>query len=122
MNIDFKSMDGRIKKLYSALWGDFDFNSINTEIKNTRNLKDSKPSRNSYCFSGEMDKHGELLMDIFGITDKELFKKKFAMAVSGSGQELLKIGTLHSSSLCALLHFYNVTGDKDYYLYLPYHL
>lgn len=111
MRVDFDKMDGKAKNLYSALWGDFDFNSINTEIENTRNLKDSKPSRNSYCFSGEMDKHGELLMDIFGITDKEkeVFKEKFAMAVSGSGQELLKIGTLHSSSLCALLHFYNVT-------------
>ena len=79
MIIDFKSMEGRKKKLYSALWKDFDFNSINTEIENTRNLKDSKPSRNSYCFSGEMDKQGELLMEIFGITDKELFKKKFAL-------------------------------------------
>jgi hypothetical protein len=113
MNIDFKSMEGRKKKLYSALWGDFDFSTINAKIENTRNLKDSKPSRNSYCFSGEMDKHGELLMKIFGITDKEkeLFKEKFAMAVSGSGQELLKIGTLHSSSLCALLHFYNVDDN-----------
>ena len=115
MKIDFKSMDGRKKKLYSALWGDFDFSTINAEVEKTRNKKNAKPSHNSYCFSGEMDKHGELLMEIFGITDKEkeLFKEKFAMAVSGSGQEDQKIATLHSSSLCALLHFYNVTGDKE---------
>lgn len=112
MKIDFKSMDGRKKKLYSALWGDFDFSTINAEIELTRNKKDSKPSHNSYCFSGEMDKDGKLLMTIFGITDKELFKKQFAMAVTGSGQEIQKINTLHSSSLCALLHFYNVT-DKN---------
>ena len=30
------------------------------------------------------------------------------MAVGGSGNEGDKITTLHSSSLCALLHFYNV--------------
>ena len=112
MNVDFKSMDGRKKKLYSALWGDFDFSTINAEIELTRNKKDSKPSHNSYCFSREMDKDGKLLMTIFGITDKELFKKQFAMAVTGSGQEIQKISTLHSSSLCALLHFYNVT-DKN---------
>ena len=112
MKIDFKSMDGRKKKLYSALWGDFDFSTINAEIELTRNKKDSKPSHNSYCFSREMDKDGKLLMTIFGITDKELFKKQFAMAVTGSGQEIHKISTLHSSSLCALLHFYNVT-DKN---------
>lgn len=112
MKIDFKSMDGRKKKLYSALWGDFDFSIINAEVEKTRNKKDAKPSHNSYCFSGEMDKDGKLLMTIFGITDKELFRKQFAMAVTGSGQEIHKISTLHSSSLCALLHFYNVT-DKN---------
>ncbi|MBR1696869.1 MAG: hypothetical protein IJ712_01400 [Anaerovibrio sp.] len=34
------------------------------------------------------------------------------MAVGGSGNEGDKITTLHSSSLCALLHFYNVTKDN----------
>ncbi len=112
MNIDLKSMDGRKKELYSALWGDFDFSTINAVTERTRNLKDSKQSRNSYCFSGKMDKDGGLLTKIFGISNRDLFKEKFAMAVSGSGQELHKIGTLHSSSLCALLHFYNVTDEN----------
>ncbi len=35
MKIDFKSMDGRKKKLYSALWGDFDFSTINAEVEKT---------------------------------------------------------------------------------------
>ena len=39
MNVDFKSMDGRKKKLYSALWGDFDFSTINAEIEQSRNKK-----------------------------------------------------------------------------------
>ncbi len=33
------------------------------------------------------------------------------MAVSGSGQEGRRITTLHSSSLCALLHFYNIEEE-----------
>ena len=34
-----------------------------------------------------------------------------AMACGGSGQEERRITTLHSSSLCALLFFYNVTDN-----------
>ena len=113
MRIDFESMSGQARKLYSALWGDFDFSTINAEVEENRNIKSSKPSCNSYCFSGEMDKEGNLLKEIFGISNKELFKEKFAMAISGSGQEIQKISTLHSSSLCALLHFYNVTNDTS---------
>lgn len=118
MNVEFESMDKSMKKLYSALWGEFDFGTINAGIEKTRNKKDSKQSRSSFCFSGRMDKDGGLLINIFGITEKELFKKQFAMAVSGSGQEIQKISTLHSSSLCALLHFYNVTEKNPLVLEL----
>ena len=112
MNIDFKSMDGRIKKLYSALWKDFDFCSIKATIENTKTSRGPGSSSDSYSFTGN-DDQAQRLMDIFEIQEGELFNKKYAMAVSGSGQEDLKIVTLHSSSLCALLHFYNVTGDKE---------
>lgn len=40
------------------------------------------------------------------------FKEKYRQAVSGSGKEYRRIATLLSSSLCALLHFYNVTDDN----------
>ena len=109
MNIDFKSMDDEMKKLYTVLWEDNEFivNSVN-HIEQSIDLRYKEPSRNSYWFSGK-EKPKELLMKIFGIANPEQFKEKFKMAVSGSGQEDKKILTLHSSSLCALLHFYNVT-------------
>ena len=48
---------------------------------------------------------------MFEIVDKDLFRKKFHQSCSGDGKELKRISTLHSSSLCALLFFYNVTDD-----------
>ena len=109
MNIDFKSMDDEMKKLYTVLWEDNEFivNSVN-HIEQSIDRRYKAPSRNSYWFSGK-EKPKELLIKIFGIVNPEQFKEKFKMAVSGSGQEDKKILTLHSSSLCALLHFYNVT-------------
>ena len=51
----------------------------------------------------------ESLANNFGIEkEKDVFIKKFEMSCSGTGGELKKITTLHSSSLCALLFFFNV--------------
>ena len=50
------------------------------------------------------------LKRIFHIKEK-IFDEKFQEACSGSGQEERRIATLHSSSLCALLFFYNVTKE-----------
>lgn len=50
------------------------------------------------------------LKRIFHIKEK-VFDEKFQEACSGSGQEERRIATLHSSSLCALLFFYNVTKE-----------
>ncbi len=55
---------------------------------------------------------GSDLADKFGLENREVFKEKLSEACSGSGQEALKITTMHSSSLCALLFFYNVC-DKN---------
>ena len=116
MRIDFESMNEKMKKLYSALWADNEFISNNANlIEQSMDSRYKNHSHNSYCFAGTEDTE-ELLTKIFGIKEPEkepkLFKEKFDMAVSGSGQELRKITTLHSSSLCALLHFYNVTEDN----------
>ena len=51
------------------------------------------------------------LKDIFGIKS-ELFDRKYAIAISGDGQEYRRISTLHSSSLLALLCFYSVSEDR----------
>ena len=64
----------------------------------------------------------QTLIDAFHIKGEEKqknFKDKFRQAVSGSGQELNKITRLHSSSLCCLLFFYNVTEDNPLILTLP---
>ena len=44
------------------------------------------------------------------------FKKQFKQAISGDGNELLKMDAVKSSSLCALLFFYNVGKDKEHQL------
>lgn len=107
----FENMDGRNKRLYEAMWQGFDFLEANIEIKHTYNAKYQKHSKNSYCFAGESNKE-KLIAKIFNIKDFELFQKKYTMATNGSGEEERKITTLHSSSLCALLHFYNVTEQN----------
>lgn len=58
---------------------------------------------------------GESIANNFGISkkeDKDLFLKKFRMACSGTGDEIRKITTLHSSSLCALLFFFSINKNK----------
>lgn len=48
------------------------------------------------------------LVGRFGIENKEHFRKKFDQAISGDGDEAKKMISVRSSSLCALLCFYNV--------------
>lgn len=110
-SINVEKMDGRKKKLYTALWKDFDFGQIDAFIINTYSPQYKKDSNNSYCFCNKGNKL-EILEYIFGIDNHDLFAEKYEMAVSGSGDEEKKITTLHSSSLCALLHFYNVTEEN----------
>ena len=54
------------------------------------------------------DRLFDFLVDRFGIVDKALFRKKFDQAISGDGNEAKKMTSVRSSSLCALLFFYNV--------------
>ena len=49
------------------------------------------------------------LISVFGL-DVEMFKGKFVQAILGDGHEYNEIRTLHSSSLLALLCFYNVSA------------
>ena len=52
------------------------------------------------------------LREVFDIKS-DSFKKKFEMAISGDGQEVKRISTLHSSSLAALLLLYSVSESKQ---------
>ena len=102
--IDFDGMKKKNKALYQALWEGVNFDAA---VDQTWDKKYKKYSSNSYSFS-----KASLLINIFNIKDSTLFEEKYKMAVGGSGNEGDKITTLHSSSLCALLHFYNVTEDN----------
>lgn len=102
MKINFKEFSGKKKEIYEFLWNkESDFEVVK---KGEEDI--------SYEFTlGK--KIIESMIDIFctnfKITNKELFATKFRMACSGSGNEIDKITTMHSSSLLALLSFFNVT-------------
>ena len=80
-------------------------------IENTQ-ISEEETSKKSYEISvpgKTAEKIAETLYNIFkpGISEAE-WSKKFMMAISGDGQELRRITTLHSSSLLALLFFCSV--------------
>lgn len=111
--IEWNAMNKKKSALYECMWGskEFDFPVEKTVYK-------GKVTDNSYTFANTAntteDGCRDVLADLFGIKEKEVFRSKFKQSISGSGQELKRIGTMHSSSLCALLFFYNVTEDNPY--------
>lgn len=111
--IIFNDMNKKKRALYECMWGSIDFNFPveKTKIRNS-------VSNNSYTFKGTSSTDEAIcrnrLAQLFGISEPDLFKEKFAQSCSGSGQELNRIATLHSSSLCALLFFYNVSERNPY--------
>ena len=72
-------------------------------------------SKNSFCLKKRKD-YGEripqILIDRFSPKNEMLFRTKYQEAISGDGKEWTRITTLHSSSLLALLFFYNVTDEN----------
>ena len=101
------------RNLYECMWGSktFDFPVEKTKFRGS-------VSDNSYTFTNISTTNEDIcrdrLADLFGIKCRDLFKEKFAQSCSGSGQELKRIARLHSSSLCALLFFYNVSKANPY--------
>ena len=76
-------------------------------------------SANKKSIGFKMDVSGavaERFKEIFDLENYNYadFKEKLAQSISGDGQELSKINALHSSSLCALLMFYNVSDKKPF--------
>lgn len=116
--IAFGDMSNKRKRdLYERMWGSeaFDFPIERTMYRGS-------VSNNSYAFTNastvDKDLCGNRLSELFGIKNRSLFIEKFAQSCSGSGQELKRIATLHSSSLCALLFFYNVSKENPYIIEL----
>lgn len=110
---EFTSMSKKKRELYECMWGSpkFDFPVEKTLYRESR-------TPNSYTFSKTSAKNKDIcrerLADLFTIADKDLFRQKFKQSISGNGQELKRIATVHSSSLCALLFFYNVSTENPY--------
>lgn len=86
---------------------------VNTPYQNT-------VSENSFCFNVGMkpsnsDKYKERLLQtikkVFGIT-KDSFDGKFYKAIEGAGQEWKTLNVFHSSSLLALLCFYDISEQN----------
>lgn len=113
--IAFENMSKKKRALYECMWGSdtFDF-----PVEKTKHM--GSVSNNSYTFSGTSLTDENIcrnrLAELFGIKNHELFKKKFSQSISGDGQEMKNIARLHSSSLCALLFFYNVSEENPYIL------
>lgn len=106
--IDFEELKTPKKEIYESLWKNCDFDF---EVAKKGN---EDPSY-ELAFSDKtlIDFVGDKIALSFDINkNKETFAKKFQMACSGTGDELKKITTLHSSSLCALLFFFNVNNKK----------
>ena len=89
-------------------------------------LRFRSKSHRSLELDVEKEKLPEAIIDAYlsDKSNKEAFKAKFAEAISGDGNEIEKIGALHSSSLLSLLHFYdpkrislmvNLGREKDFF-------
>lgn len=86
---------------------------VNTPFRNT-------VSENSFCFEVGMKPSNteeykkcllQTIKEVFGITN-ESFDEKFNQAINGAGQEWNELNVFHSSSLLALLCFYNVSEEN----------
>ena len=103
----------KMKLIYKAI----DYSFIKDEyIRNTYNTRWKRDSENSFMFSIKKEKNKPvtnedkltIIENVFEIKDNSDIKDKYNEAINGSGNEETRISVLHSSSLCAFLHFYNL--------------
>ena len=94
------------------------FSKSRLEAKVEKTKWRDKPSDNSFCFINPEVKYKQREKDVLETLQKvfdiqsDSFKKKYEMAISGDGQEVKRISTLHSSSLAALLLLYSVSKNN----------
>ncbi len=102
-----EEMDEKNKKIYRVL--NYEDALKKNYVMNTYSYKNNSYSPNSLSFGKS---NLITLKELFGFKNEEVFEEKFQEAISGDGSEGRRITTLISSSLCALLHFYNVSKDN----------
>ena len=103
--MNFEEMKNN-KELYQAMWGESDLDKYK--------IVENGKSHSSYSFrnlyADEIDSKEKTLNKIFQFENPSLFHRQFLDAVSRFEND--RILTLHSSSLCALLFFYNITEEN----------
>ena len=102
-----EKMNEETKRIYQAVNYE-DALSMNY-VMNTYLYKSNNFSSNSLSFGKS---NLTTLKEIFDFKNEVAFEEKYQEAISGDGNEGRRITTLISSSLCALLHFYNVSKDN----------
>lgn len=108
------------QSIYNELCEKWKNNGLSFTVENTYHK--GKYSNNSYQLSVNNAKKSKenillLLKEIFDINSTR-FDNKFYEACSGSGNEAKKICTIHSSSLCSLLFFFDISKDNPLKLLL----
>ena len=74
-------------------------------------------SKKSIGFKIDLSKSlADFFSNAFDLKNKDTFEKKLKQSISGDGKEFHKNNALHSSSLCALLMFYNVSEKTPFYI------
>ena len=103
-----KKSDNALSKAQKGLYKVLDINALHL---NNEKLYFRDRGHKSIGFrTGAVEKTIDFFCDIFDLHEyKEQFDKKFRESISGDGNELSKNDALHSSSLCALLCFFNVS-------------
>ena len=108
------------------------FNSVKNQTRyknlniNALNIKDDNLlfrdlKNTSLGFdTGAVEKTFGFFENLFGLNNYKYFKEKFLESISGDGDELSKINALHSSSLCALLCFFNIKNKPITYRDITY--
>ena len=99
--MNFDKLSGKNKVIYESMWGHEDFLGEGIEAN-------SGSDSTTYKIAGDSKEACKIIENYYNLSNKELFEYKYKKAVSGNGDEEKKILTLHSSSRCALLCFYNV--------------
>ena len=122
MKIDTKTMSGEYKKVYEVMWDNFDFESIGACVKGNKEMEPREEGEepiltgsSSFQFCQKPEDEGKpekMLERVFDISEKVLFEKQFKLVTTGQGDEINKITTVHSSSLAALLFFYNLENKN----------
>lgn len=105
---DFNNLPAKERLMYQELWKEKDY--LEHLLKCKIEAKKSGNQPKSFHFKGTMDAL-DALKYVFEIQNETIFDMKYRMATGGDGDEGRKIRTMHSSSLCALLFFYNVTRE-----------